>query len=109
MIKSQSDSDFGSIKDVKYPEYYDKYVEIFDGTGYEGWLSTFKETCYAEDCKCGIGWLKSLHPQPHWKPSEEQMKALADALSLAKSCGEESAFDLRTLYEQLQKIKGNEL
>lgn len=26
----------------------------------EGWLSTFKETCYAEDCKCGIAWLKSL-------------------------------------------------
>lgn len=26
----------------------------------EGWLSTFKETCYAEDCKCGIEWLKSL-------------------------------------------------
>ena len=26
----------------------------------EGWLSTFKETNYAEDCKCGIDWLKSL-------------------------------------------------
>lgn len=26
----------------------------------EGWLSTFKETCYAEDCKCGIAWLKTL-------------------------------------------------
>lgn len=26
----------------------------------EGWLSTFKETCYAEDCKCSIDWLKSL-------------------------------------------------
>lgn len=24
-------------------------------------------------------WLKSLHPQPHWKPSEEQMKALNKA------------------------------
>lgn len=27
----------------------------------EGWLSTFKETCYAEDCKCGIAWLKSFN------------------------------------------------
>ena len=27
----------------------------------EGWMLTFKETCYAEDCKCGIAWLKSLH------------------------------------------------
>lgn len=26
----------------------------------EGWMSTFEETCYAEDCKCGIDWLKSL-------------------------------------------------
>ena len=26
----------------------------------EGWLSTFKETCYAEECKFGIEWLKSI-------------------------------------------------
>ena len=26
----------------------------------EGWLSTFRETCYAEDCERGIEWLKSL-------------------------------------------------
>lgn len=31
---------------------------------------------------------------------------LVEALSLANNCGEESAFDLRTLYEQLKKIKG---
>jgi hypothetical protein len=49
--------------------------------------------------------LKSLTPQTTWKPSDEQMKALADALSLAKNCGEEIAFDLRTLYEQLKKLK----
>ena len=30
---------------------------------------------------------------------------LAYALSLAKNCGEESAFDLRTLYEQLKKLR----
>lgn len=55
-----------------------------------------------------VDWLKSLkdraQPQNRWKPSNEQMKALADALSLAKNCGEESAFDLRTLYEQLKKL-----
>lgn len=27
----------------------------------EGWLSTFRGTCYAEDCKCGIAWLKTLY------------------------------------------------
>lgn len=50
-------------------------------------------------------WLKSLRLQSHWKPSDEQMKALSDALSLAKNCGEENAFDLRTLYEQLKKLR----
>ncbi len=51
-------------------------------------------------------WLKSLRPQKQWKPSDDQIKALAWALSLAKNCGEECAFDLRTLYEQLKKLKG---
>ena len=50
-------------------------------------------------------WLKSLKDRHTWKPSEEQMEALANALSLAKNCGEESTFDLRTLYEQLKKLK----
>jgi len=53
-----------------------------------------------------INWLKSLKDRYTWKPSDEQLEALAKALSLAKSCGEENAFDLRTLYEQLKKIKG---
>ena len=56
-----------------------------------------------------FAWLKSLKERYTWKPSDEQMEALADALSLAKNCGEEKAFDLRTLYEQLQKIKENKL
>lgn len=54
-------------------------------------------------------WFKSLkdrvQPQNTWKPSDEQMEALANALSLAKNCGEENAFDLRTLYEQLKKLR----
>lgn len=56
-------------------------------------------SCWLEDK------LKSLRPQNKWKPSEEQMEALANALSLAKNCGEESSFDLRTLYEDLKKLK----
>lgn len=59
-------------------------------------------------------WLKSLKGRvgceanctttKEWKPSDEQMKALEWALSLAKNCGEESAFDLRTLQEDLKKL-----
>ena len=48
--------------------------------------------------------LSNIISQNTWKPSDEQMEALADALSLAKNCGEEMAFDLRTLYEQLKKL-----
>ena len=48
--------------------------------------------------------LKSLRPQKQWKPTKEQMDALAWALSLAKNCGEECAFDLRTLQDQLKKL-----
>lgn len=49
--------------------------------------------------------LKSLKERHTWKPSDEQMDALSNALSLAKSCGEESSYDLRTLYEHLKKLR----
>lgn len=57
-----------------------------------------------------IAWLEQqegkhiTEPQSRWRPSEEQMDALAWALSLAKNCGEECAFDLRTLQEQLKNL-----
>lgn len=61
------------------------------------------------DCRKKWDWLESLKnrlaPQNTWKPSKEQMDALAWALGLAKNCGEECAFDLRTLHEQLEKLK----
>ena len=44
-------------------------------------------------------------PTYTWKPSDEQMEALDWALSLAKNCGEECAFYLRTLQDQLKKLK----
>ena len=41
----------------------------------EGWLSTFKETNYAEDCKRGIEWLKSLNgkiqSKQEWSEEDE--------------------------------------
>ena len=48
--------------------------------------------------------LKSLRPQKQWKPTEEQIKAVEEALSLAKNCGEEYSFDLRKLLEQLKAL-----
>ena len=43
-----------------------------------------------------IIWLKSLRPQPHWKPSEEQMKALEE-------CGECKRC-IKELCEQLKNL-----
>ena len=55
-------------------------------------------------------WLKSLRPQSHWKPSEEQMKALLKVVDKARELhytsidGYTGYNDLRSLYEQLKKL-----
>lgn len=51
-------------------------------------------------------WLKSLRPQPHWKPSEEQMKALKLAYEDAFDCPEGGVphLPLQSLYQDLQKL-----
>ena len=48
-------------------------------------------------------WLKSLRPQPHWKPSEEQMVYLKEAINKFDFCDAENA-GLQALYEQLKKL-----
>lgn len=47
-------------------------------------------------------WLKSIRPQPHWKPSEEQMGALSWMLENAR--GNIDFDPLKELYEQLKKL-----
>jgi hypothetical protein len=53
-------------------------------------------------CWSAERWLKSLRPQPHWKPSDEQMEALSDA------CVEANTFKkgdiLESLYNDLKKL-----
>ena len=51
-----------------------------------------------------IAWLKSLRPQPHWKPSEEQMKALCSKLPVVKGGGDKVQDILETLYDDLKKL-----
>ena len=52
-----------------------------------------------------IDWLKSLRPQPHWKPSEEQMEALKDAVKLYKETHFERFHTrIESLYEQLKSL-----
>ena len=75
----------------------DMYDEDAPNTTYSGYNLPFNKA---------VERLKSFKERYTWKPSDEQMKALDWALSLAKNCGEECSFDLRTLYEQLKKLKG---
>lgn len=49
-----------------------------------------------------IDWLKSLSPQSHWKPSEEQMKALEAAFR--KDGNDEYRRTINSLYTDLQKL-----
>ena len=59
-----------------------------------------------EDFKDGVKkeqeWLKSLHHQPSWKPSEEQMKALGASIVFHKD--DPFVEKLRELYNQLQRL-----
>ena len=52
-----------------------------------------------------LSWFKALKDRYAWKPSDGQIEALDWALSLAKNCGDECAFDIRTLQDQLKKLK----
>jgi len=51
-----------------------------------------------------IDWLKSIKPQPHWKPSEEQMKALHDLNLTGNISYAGQGHALIELYNQLEKI-----
>ena len=57
------------------------------------------EYAYPNDNEFRIAWLRSLRPQPHWKPSEGEMKALQNAVALT-ACDKE----LTRLYNQLKKL-----
>ena len=52
-----------------------------------------------------VNFLKSIHPQPHWKPSEEQMEALKDAVRLFKETHfEKFHYKIESLYNDLKKL-----
>ena len=51
-------------------------------------------------------WLKSLRPQHHWKPSDEQMKALTFACIKNANIDKSSIKALYDLKEQLKKLRG---
>ena len=54
------------------------------------------------DCNELVKMLKSLRPQPHWKPSEEQMEALKEATN--QYWEPDGLHPLYTLYDDLKKL-----
>jgi len=71
-----------------------KNIEVRLHTHPEIGISEFMKSCY---------WLKSLHPQKQWKPSDEQMDALDYyANSLCTYCDRQD--DLRSLFNDLKKL-----
>ena len=61
-----------------------------------------------KDMREELGWLKSLRPQPHWKPSEEQMEQLRSAAVLPEFgpmvTTKKQFPDLESLYNDLKSL-----
>lgn len=105
--KAEMDRNFTEMMLKDYTNQNPAWSEVDELTGNTLVNLVKYGSCIDKEEKYGLlDWLKSLKDRvhPQWKPSEEQMQALAEALSLAKNCGEEIAFDLRTLHEQLKKL-----
>ena len=47
---------------------------------------------------------KSIRPKSQWKPSEEQIEAIKDAIEFL-GCTKKVREDLKSLYEQMKKLR----
>lgn len=52
-----------------------------------------------------IKWIKSLKPQSHWKPSDEQMEALKNVFEVGCDDKSWAIEKLKTLYNELKNLK----
>lgn len=53
-----------------------------------------------------INWLKSLKPQSHWKPTDEQMRSLSNAINVLHDLRENTDYGfLVSLYNDLKTLK----
>ena len=86
--KSWSEEDDDNIKCIC------SYLELY--------LNHTADINEIEECKYLKDWLKSLKPQNHWKPSEEQLNALKQCIGGYYS--EEADKKLESLYDDLKKL-----
>lgn len=65
-------------------------------------IECFDRECNGQDV---INWLKSIRPQPQWKPSEEHLSALLAIFNDPNNIGSQTCqLALTDLYEQLKKL-----
>ena len=67
-------------------------------------IRDYRKGPFKEDIDWMLERLKSLRPQPHWKPSEEQMDALKESSTSWMNETMGNAKILESLYEQLKKL-----
>ena len=95
-----SEEDEDKLNDILEMIKYADVLPPYDVPSCKGHLrpsNEYKETLSS--------WLKSLRPQPHWKPSKEQMEALESAVKLYKETHFEMYHErIVSLYEELKKL-----
>ena len=76
-------------------------------------LQVYKSREISRDAKDAyqneIDWLKSLRPQNRWKPSDEQMEALDDAIAICSERDYETECRLDNLRQDLRKLREEQL
>lgn len=93
------------LKKIKQnPAWSEEDENILNAVTYTVKNSGYKR-CLGVSNEIMVNWLKSIRDRYAWKPSDAQIEALTWVLSLANNCGEECAFDLRTLQEELTKLR----
>lgn len=74
------------------------------------WLQDYEKRLGGADCEARIDirnqitWLKSLRPQPHWKPSDEQIDALNSIILNGSFTYVGQVQDLISLKDDLKKL-----
>ena len=92
---------------MEWSEEDEKILEIITSVLQVNFESTERFSGYEEYMNVDlINWLKSLRPQNHWKPSDEQMKILLQAVAyFGVSWVNKDYLALQSLYFDLKKLK----
>lgn len=94
-----------SLKDRVLPQSKQEWNEVSDSM-IEGIKIAILDYYDKENAEEIIDWLKSLKPQNHWKPSEEQLEALWNAIPHIPNSEKDldTITELSALYEELKSL-----